>query len=411
MNAFEQTNAFLDKAFALLGLDPRIEKALRTPDREVRIELILDKDDGGIESILAYRVQHDNGRGPFKGGIRYHPEVEIHEVRSLASLMTWKTAVIDVPFGGAKGGIAVNPRSLTVRELERLTRQFIDGIHDIIGPKKDIPAPDMGTGAREMGWMMDQYSSHHGFTPDVVTGKPVSLFGSPGRAAATGRGVVMCTREHLKTQGKTLADCTYVIQGFGNVGSWAARLLQEAGAKVLAVSDVKGAIYDAEGLDVAAVFRSALEKGSCVDHEGAKLISNEELLGLECDVLIPAALGGVLHEGNHDTVKADLIVEAANHPTTPEAHEALTKRGVVILPDILANAGGVTVSFFEWVQNVQRYPWTETVVNERLDEKMTAAYTAVAGCATKHDTDLRTGALVLAIQRVLEASEQLGRLV
>jgi glutamate dehydrogenase (NAD(P)+) len=409
MNAFEQTNYYLEKAFQIIGLDPRVETTLRTPDRELRVELVLDLDDGNIASLIGYRVQHDDGRGPFKGGLRYHHEVEIDEVRSLASLMTWKTAVIGVPFGGAKGGICCNPRELSERELERLTRLFVDAIHDIVGPNKDIPAPDMGTGKREMGWIMDQYSRHHGFSPGVVTGKPVELFGSPGREAATGRGTVMCIREHLMTEGKTLGDCSYVIQGFGNVGSWAARLLYEAGGKVLAVSDVMGGIFHPDGLDIPAVLKTAEETGSCTNHEGVERVRNEDLLKLECEVLIPAALGGVLHATNSNDVKARVIAEAANHPTTPDADDTLRRKGAVILPDILANAGGVTVSYFEWVQNIQAYPWTEEVVNQRLDEKMTAAYAAVRRTAEDHDTDLRTAALVLAINRVLESHRMLGR--
>jgi glutamate dehydrogenase (NAD(P)+) len=408
MSAFDETNYYLKKAFDLLDVSERFELALRTPTREVRTEILVDLDDGGVGTFIGYRIQHDNSRGPFKGGLRYHPSVELDEVRSLASLMTWKTAVIDVPFGGAKGGIACDPQKLSLREIQRLTRGLTDAIHDIIGPHVDIPAPDMGTSGREMVFIMDQYALRKRLTPGVVTGKPVDLFGSPGRLAATGRGAVMCIREHLKTEGKALADCSFVVQGFGNVGSWTARLLFEAGAKVLAVSDVRGGIYDPKGLNIPAVCKAVDEKGSPTDFAGAQPISNAELLNLECDVLVPAALGGVLNADSVSGVRAKIIAEAANHPTTPDADATLREKGVVLLPDILCNAGGVCVSYFEWVQNIQEYPWTEARVNERLEEKMVAAYAAVAEEARKHGTDLRSAALALAIGRVARATEQRG---
>ncbi|MCA9521893.1 MAG: glutamate dehydrogenase [Myxococcales bacterium] len=408
MSAIDETNAYLAKAFKLLDLSSRFEIALRTPSREVRTEVIIDLDDGTFGNFIGYRVQHDNSRGPFKGGLRYHQEVELDEVRSLASLMTWKTAVIDVPFGGAKGGIACDPRTLSVRELRRLTMGFVDAIHDIIGPYIDIPAPDMGTSGREMAWIMDQYGQRQRFAPAVVTGKPVTLFGSAGRDAATGRGTVFCIREHLKTEGKKLSDCRYAIQGFGNVGSWTARLLHEAGGKVVAVSDVYGAIHDPAGLDIPAVYETARSTGSCSNYSAARTISGDELFAVDCDVFVPAALGGVINSRTAPQIKASVIAEGANHPTTPEADEALRQRGVVLLPDILCNAGGVTVSYFEWVQNIQEYPWDESVVNERLEEKMVKAYAAVREMANKERVDLRTAAFALAISRVARATEQRG---
>lgn len=408
MSAFEETNAYLDKAFRLLNLSERFETALRTPSREVRTEIIIDMDDGSFGNFIGYRVQHDNSRGPFKGGLRYHHEVDLDEVRSLASLMTWKTAVIDVPFGGAKGGIACRPQELSVTELRRLTRRFVDSIHDIIGPYADIPAPDMGTSGREMAWIMDQYGHRQKFSPGVVTGKPVSLFGSEGRDAATGRGTMICIREYLKTLGKQLSDCRYAIQGFGNVGSWAARLIHEAGGKVVAVSDVNGAIHDANGLDIAAVYQAAQETGSCTNYHGATRISNDDLFAVDCDVFIPAALGGVINARTAPVIQASLIAEGANHPTTPEADAMLRERGVVLLPDILCNAGGVTVSYFEWVQNIQEYPWTEAMVNERLEQKMVTGTRTVREFAAKEGTDLRTAAFAVAIARVARATEQRG---
>ena len=409
MSAFEETNQYLSRAFEALDMDPRFEVMLRTPAREIKVEIVIVMDDGSIGNFIGYRIQHDDSRGPFKGGLRYHPGVEPEEVRSLASLMTWKTAVIDVPFGGAKGGITCDPHSMSKGERQRLTRAFVDALHDTIGPTTDIPAPDMGTGPQEMAWFMDQYDQHHGFAPGVVTGKPVDLFGSPGRGAATGRGVMLCIREHLAREGTSLADCTYAIQGFGNVGSWAARLIHEAGGRVIAVSDVHGGIHDPAGLDIPAVWEATCATGTCTSYEGATPIGNEALLELPCDVLIPAALGGVLHDGNADRIQARVIAEGANHPTRPDADQALRARGVALLPDILCNAGGVTVSYFEWVQNIQKFPWTEEVVNERLEDKMVRGYAAVAAAAVQYGVDLRTAAFVVAIQRVAAATMQLGR--
>ena len=408
-SAYEQTQFFLDKAFRILKIDPRFEMALKTPGREVRVELVIDMDDGSIGNFIGYRVQHDDSRGPYKGGLRYHPDVDIDEVRSLASLMTWKTAVINIPFGGAKGGITCNPKNLSDREKQRLTRAFVDKIHDIIGPHQDIPAPDMGTSVKEMAWIMHEYSARHGFTPGVVTGKPVDLFGSPGRSAATGRGVVITLQEHLRRQGKELRECRFVIQGFGNVGSWAASLLHEQGAKVLAISDVNGGIYDAKGLDIPAILKTVDCDGTCVYHPNVTRISNEDLLTLDTDVLIPAALGGVLNSDNAGQVKARIIAEAANHPTTPEADSLFIDKGIVVLPDILCNAGGVTVSYFEWVQNTQNYPWEEEIVNQRLKERMIAAYQDMVATASHHETDLRTAAFILGIERVARATIQRGR--
>lgn len=408
-SAYEQTQSFLNKAFKILKMDPRFEMALKTPGREVRVELVIDLDDGTIGNFIGYRVQHDDSRGPYKGGLRYHPGVEIDEIRSLASLMTWKTAVINIPFGGAKGGITCNPKDLSDREKQRLTRAFVDKIHDIIGPHQDIPAPDMGTSSKEMAWIMDEYSARHGFNPGVVTGKPLDLFGSPGRTAATGRGVVIALQEHLRRQGQEIKDCRFAIQGFGNVGSWTASLLHELGGRVLAVSDVNGGIYDPRGLDIPTVIKTIEREGSCVKHPHAQRISNEELLTLDTDVLIPAALGGVLHSENAPQIKARLIAEAANHPTTPEADQYFLEKGIVILPDILCNAGGVTVSYFEWVQNTQNYPWDEELVNQRLSDRMIAAYQDVVNTAAKHQTDLRTAAFILGIERVAQATIQRGR--
>ena len=406
----QATNRFLDRAFALLGLPERVETALRTPRRELRVELIVHRDDGATQSFLGYRVQHDNARGPYKGGLRYHPGVNADHVRALASLMTWKTAVVGVPFGGAKGGVACDPASLSLREREQLTRKLVDAIGPILGPDHDIPAPDLGTGAREMGWILDQYMTGHGFSPGVVTGKPVELFGSPGREAATGRGVVTVLAAFLEARGRTIEGGRFAIQGFGNVGSWTARLLAERGGKVVAVSDAAGGAFDGDGLDVAAL-AEAVGGGTAVPEAGiGEPLSNAELLALDCDVLIPAAIGGVLTGETARAVRAGVVAEAANDPTTPEGDEALRERGIAVIPDVLCNAGGVTVSYFEWVQNVQRYPWDEETVNGRLVERMETAYRAVTRYAADRETDLRTAALALAVERVVDANVRLGRL-
>lgn len=408
MTPYETTNHFLQQAFALLKLDARYETLLMTPSRELRVELVIERDDGSIGNFIGYRVQHDNSRGPFKGGLRYHPQVDIDEVRSLASLMTWKTAVVGVPFGGAKGGIQVDPSTLSPRELERLTRVFVDQIGEFIGPHTDIPAPDMNTNAQIMSWIFDQYSKRYGFAPGVITGKPVALHGSLGRAAATGRGCLVAIREVLARAGEELAGKSFVIQGFGNVGSWLARLLHDVGAKVLAVSDVHGGIFHGDGLDVPALFDHYCRTGSVTGFEKSEVISNADLLIAKCDVLVPAALGHVLDEKNAPNVKARYVLEAANGPCTAEGDAILHERGIVAVPDIFANAGGVTVSYFEWVQNTQVSSWTEEKVNTKLEELMVAAHASLAGAQERWKCSLRTAAFTLAVERVKEATDMRG---
>lgn len=405
MNAFETTNHFLREAFDLLGLGSRYETLLLTPSREVRVELVIELDDGEIGNFIGYRVQHDDSRGPFKGGIRYHPEVEIDEVRALASLMTWKTAVVDVPFGGAKGGIQVDPKTLSRRELERLTRRFVDQIAVVIGPDTDIPAPDMNTNANVMAWFFDQYSRRYGFSPAVVTGKPVELHGSYGREAATGRGCLIAIREVLAHDGKKLEGTRFCIQGFGNVGSWLARLLHERGAKIVGVSDYKGGVWSGDGLDPAALLEHARASGSVVGAPGTTPISNEDLLCADCDVLVPAALGHVLHEGNAGNVQARYVLEAANGPTTAEADHIFRQRDIVCIPDIWANAGGVCVSYLEWTQNTQQLKWTEQAVNESLERHMQAAHTHIREQMKGHGCCMRTAAFVLGVSRVKAATD------
>lgn len=406
--ACETTNLFVERAFDLLRLPEAYRTLLLTPKRELRVELIIEMDDGSLGNFIGYRIQHDNSRGPFKGGLRYHPDVDLDEVRSLASLMTWKTALVNVPYGGAKGGIQCDPSTLTRRELERLTRRFVESIAIAIGPDMDIPAPDVNTNAQVMGWIFDHYSRIKGYAPAVVTGKPIELGGSLGRDAATGRGCLYVIREVLADAGRKLAGQRVAIQGFGNVGSWLARLLAHEGAKVVAVSDVHGGCFRGDGLDVELLLRHVAETGSVVSFEGSEPISNDELLALECDVLVPAALGHVLTARNADHVRAKYVLEAANGPTTAEADEILERRGVVCVPDILANAGGVAVSYLEWTQNRQVQEWPEERVNKNLEEHMVAAHRAAVRAMQEHHCSLRTAAFVVAVQRVKLATDLRG---
>ncbi len=407
-NAYETTNTFLKRAFAALKLDPTYEVLLLTPRREVRVELPITMDDGTIGNFIGYRVQHDDSRGPYKGGLRYHPDVDLDEVRSLASLMTWKTAVVDVPFGGAKGGIQVDPKKLSERELERLTRRFVDQIHDFIGPLADIPAPDVNTNPRVMGWFFDQYTLHHGFSPGVVTGKPIALHGSLGRDAATGRGCLFAIREVLKTDGKGIEGTRFAVQGFGNVGSWFARLAHAEGGKVVAASDVNGGIFSGDGLDVPVLVEHARRTGTVVGMPGSQPITNREILAVDCDVLVPAALGHVLDGNAAREVRAKYVLEAANGPCTLEGADVLDERKVLCLPDIWANAGGVTVSYFEWTQNLQQLRWSEQRVNEELERHMVAAHIEIRAAMARHDCSMRTAAFALAVERVKAATDLRG---
>lgn len=406
--ASETTNMYVERAFELLRLGEAYRTLLLTPKRELRVELVIEMDDGSIGTFIGYRIQHDNSRGPFKGGLRYHPEVDLDEVRSLASLMTWKTALVNVPYGGAKGGIQCDPSLLSRRELERLTRRFVESIAIAIGPDVDIPAPDMNTNAQVMGWIFDHYSRLKGYSPAVVTGKPVELGGSLGRASATGRGCLIAIREVLADAGLSLAGQRFAIQGFGNVGSWLARLLYQQGAKIVAVSDVHGGSFRGDGLDIEALTRHVLETGSVVNFPGSEPISNSELLAVECDVLVPAALGHVLTASNAGDVRAKFVLEAANGPTTAEADEILERRGILCVPDILANAGGVTVSYLEWTQNRQAQEWPEERVNKTLEEHMIAAHRATVRAMHEFSCSMRTAAFTVAVQRVKVATDLRG---
>jgi glutamate dehydrogenase (NAD(P)+) len=408
MTPYETTNKYLQDAFDVLDLDEMTEHTLKRPSREVRVELVIQMDNGAIGNFVGFRVQHDSARGPFKGGLRYNTDVNLDEVQSLASLMTWKTALIDVPYGGAKGGIHVDPTELSEDELERLTRRFVQRIHEFIGPTTDIPAPDMNTGEREMAWLFDEYSNHHGFQPAVVTGKPVDLHGSLGRTSATGRGCRYAIREVLEHDGREISGSSFAIQGFGNVGSWAARLLHDAGGTIVAVSDIEGGIYNERGLDPHAVYDHLTESGTVADYPDAESIANEELFTVDCDVLVPAAVGHVLTEENAEDVQADYILEGANGPTTYPADQIFERRDITRVPDIFANAGGVTVSYFEWAQNIQHFSWREDRINEELDNHISRAHRVIRGLMNKHDISMRTAAFAAAIERVRKSMEMRG---
>ena len=386
-----------------------MRKLLITPKREVTVQVAFEKDNGKVETVLGYRVQHDNSRGPMKGGLRYHPAVDLDEVRALATLMTWKTAVVDLPYGGAKGGIPIDPKTLSRKELERMTRAFVDEIHEIVGPDTDIPAPDMGTNHEVMSWFRNQWEKYHGFNPAVITGKPVEEYGAKGREEATGRGVGILAFKFLKRLNIRPEQCRTAIQGFGNVGSHASKFLFESAFPVVAVSDVSGTYFNERGLNIAELFSYSLKNGNRLEgYAGAKKLPSEALLELDVDLLIPAALGDVITKENAGRIRAKTIIEAANGPIDPEADEILSAKKVTILPDILANAGGVTVSYFEWVQNRQHYRWTLDRVRQELDHTMSEAFENVWQHSSTHEVSLRTAAFMIAISRVQRATELAG---
>jgi len=409
MRASESTNLYFNQAADQLELPDWTRKLLITPKREVTVQVAFERDDGKIETVLGYRVQHDNARGPMKGGLRYHPAVDLDEVRALASLMTWKTAVVDLPYGGAKGGIGIDPRTLSKRELERITRSFVDQIHEIVGPDSDIPAPDMGTNHEVMAWFRNQWEKYHGFNPAVITGKPVEEYGSRGREEATGRGVGTLAIKMLKRLNRKPELTRTAIQGFGNVGSHAAKYLYESAFPIVAVSDVSGAYVTPKGLNIPEMLSYVLKnKGLLAGYQGAERIDPDQLLALDVELLIPAALGDVITAKNVDQIKANLIIEGANGPIDPEADAKLNERNILVLPDILANAGGVTVSYFEWAQNRQHYKWTLDRVRQELDRTLSEAFESVWQESVSKKVSLRTSAFMLAIQRVKRASELAG---
>ncbi|MEE3338897.1 MAG: Glu/Leu/Phe/Val dehydrogenase dimerization domain-containing protein [Candidatus Latescibacterota bacterium] len=408
LNNYENTNRLFDKAADVIELDADIRKILKTPFREVKVELPVRMDDGHIEVFLGYRVQHNGARGPMKGGLRFHPEVDFDEVRSLASLMTWKTALVNVPFGGAKGGITCDPWQMSQRELEVLTRRFTSRMGLAWGLHRDIPAPDVNTNAQVMAWIMDQYSQRYGYTPGIVTGKPLGLGGSPGREAATGKGVSIATREAARDFDIDLKGARVAIQGFGNVGSYTGKFLHEMGAQIVAVSDASGGLFAGDGLPVTELFDHTYKHRTIEGFGQGEALSNEELITLDCDILIPAALGGVITQENANDVRAKMVVEAANSPITTIGDAILNDRGVIVVPDIFANAGGVTVSYFEWVQNIQAMTWEEDDVNQQLERIMVKAYRDVTDVMKQQSVPMRTAAFTIAIQRVADTEKMRG---
>jgi glutamate dehydrogenase (NAD(P)+) len=408
MSNLDIVRHYFDIAADHLKLPEDLRVVFWTPYREVTVQIPVKLSDGKIHVYSGYRIQHNGARGPYKGGIRFHPEVDVDEVRALASLMTWKTAVAGIPYGGAKGGVNCPAGDLQQDELQKIARSFMDKIEKILGPTRDIPAPDVNTNAQVMAWMMDEYGKLHGHTPAIVTGKPIALEGSLGREAATGRGVVFMFREAAPQLGLSPADTTYVVQGYGNVGSWAARIMQQLGARMVAVSDVNGAIRSDAGIDANALHEFLAAGNHITDFPGAESIDPDDLIAVPCDVLIPAALGGMIHEGNADRIQCKMLVEGANSPTTPAADAILRDKDVYIIPDVMANAGGVVVSYFEWVQNLQHFRWEERDVNDKLGTIMRRTYREVSSRGKEEGLDLRESAYLVGIERVVEAAKLRG---
>jgi glutamate dehydrogenase (NAD(P)+) len=405
---YEIVSHWFDLAAERLGLRDDIAAVLRSSYREVQVQVPVTLQDGRIHVFSGYRVQHNGARGPYKGGIRYHPEVDLDEVRALAELMTWKTAIAGIPYGGAKGGVNVDPKKLEGHELQSVSRSFMDKIEKVLGPTRDIPAPDVGTDAQVMAWFMDEYGKLHGHTPACVTGKPIALEGSLGREAATGRGVVFMYREAAPQLDLSPSETRFVVQGYGNVGSWGARIMQQLGARMVGASDASGAIRSDRGIDADALVEHVRDGGALPEFEGAEEIAPHELLEIDCEVFIPAALGGMIHKQNADRLRCRMVVEGANSPTTPAADDILQDKGILVVPDVMANAGGVVVSYFEWVQNLQHLRWDEREVNERLGRIMRKAFREVSERARDEGLPLRTAAYELGIERVVEASRTRG---
>jgi len=408
-NPYEMALEELRIAAEVMDLNSNIHESLKYPKRALLVSVQVLMDDGSVKIFRGYRVQHSDARGPYKGGIRYHPDVTLDEVKALAMWMTWKCAVLDVPLGGAKGGVACNPKKLSMGELERLTRRYTTMILDFIGPYRDVPAPDVYTNPQVMAWVLDTYSQIQGYlVPGVITGKPLSVGGSEGRNEATSRGLTYAVIEAIKHLNMNLKDMTVAVQGYGNVGMNAAKLLHQEGCKIVGVSDSKGGIYKADGLNPLKALEHKEKTGSVMGLEGCKDITNEELLELECDILVPAALENQITEKNAPNIKAKIVAEGANGPTTPAANKILYEKGILVIPDILANAGGVTVSYLEWVQNLGREHWTEKEVNNTLKRKMLKAFDDVFDTSKKYNIDMKTAATVLGVSRVAEAIQTLG---
>lgn len=410
LTAFEAVNRYFEEAARLVDLDEAMYSVLTSTYREISVQIPVLLDTGDLIVVRGYRVHHNGARGPYKGGVRYHPTADLEEVRALASLMTWKTALLDVPFGGAKGGIEVDPTGMTSSELQRMTRRFTHGISHVIGIYRDIPAPDVNTNAQTMAWMMDAYSARHGYSPAIVTGKPLDLGGAPGREAATGRGVVYVLESYAEEHGLDMTGLRVAVQGFGNVGSWVAREAAAHGCTVVAVSDRYGGVRHDGGLDVAALVAVVGKGGGLADTEqpGVERITNDELLVGPCDVLVPAAMGEVVDADNAGEVQAPVVVEAANYPVTPGGDKVLGDRGIHVIPDVLANAGGVTGSYFEWSQNIQQFTWKEERFNAELRDRLRMAYAATSETACELGCTLRQAAFAIGIRRVAHASRLRG---
>jgi glutamate dehydrogenase (NAD(P)+) len=410
LTAFEAVNRYFEEAARLIDLDEKMYSVLTSTYREISVQIPVELDDGDLIVVRGYRVHHNGARGPYKGGIRYHPTADLEEVRALASLMTWKTALVDIPFGGAKGGIEVDPTNMTPAELQRMTRRFASGINHVIGIYRDIPAPDVNTNAQTMAWMMDAYSARHGYSPAIVTGKPLDLGGAPGREAATGRGVIYVLEAYAQEHGLEMEGLRLAVQGFGNVGSWAAIEAVERGCVVVAISDRYGGVRHDGGLDVGALAALVRAGGTVgdTDQPGVEQIGNEELLVGPCDVLVPAALGEVIDADNAGAVQARVVLEAANYPVTPDGDKILGDRGIDVIPDVLANAGGVTGSYFEWSQNIQQFSWKEERFNAELHDRLRLAYAATSEMARELGCTMRQAAFAIGIRRVAHASRLRG---
>ena len=405
---FEIVQHYFDSATERIGLPDDVREVLRTPYREISVQIPVKLADGKIHVYKGYRVQHNAARGPYKGGLRYHPDVDLDEVRALAMLMSWKTAIAGIPYGGAKGGVDCPSGQLSQAELQAVTRSLMDKIEKILGPNRDIMAPDVGTGAQVMAWLMDEYGKLNGHTPAIVTGKPIQLEGSYGRESATGRGLVYMFREAAPKLGLTPSETTCVVQGFGNVGSWAARILQQLGVSIIGISNADGAIRGDAGIDTTKLADFVARGGKITEYEGVEPISAEELLAIPCDVLLPAALGGMIHEGNADSIDCKVLLEGANSPTTPVADELLHDKGICVIPDVMANAGGVVVSYFEWVQNMQHFRWEEREINDKLGNIMRRAFREVDAISKEKNLTLRHAAYEVGIERVVETARMRG---
>ena len=407
-NTMQEVNEFFDSAASYLNLSAGIRELLKRPWRELKVSLPVKMDSGDIRVFSGYRIQHNASRGPYKGGIRYHPDADMDEVGALASLMTWKTALVDIPFGGAKGGIQCDPSELTINELNRLTRRYTNSVGHLIGVNRDIPAPDLGTNSQTMAWIMDAYGQINGHTPGIVTGKPVSLGGSVGRDSATGRGVVYIMDQTAQNLEINIKNATVVIQGAGQVGMWTAQLAFENGYRVIAISDVNGGIYCSNGLNILDLKEHMSTNNSVIGFPGSETVTNKDILELSCDFLVPAAIDRVINESNVDRIKARVIIEAANHPITTEADSLLLAKGVTIIPDILANAGGVIVSYFEWTQNLYQHQWPEERVAAELERIIMGAYKSVFKLSKDENLSYRLAAYIIGINKVVEASELRG---